>query len=72
MEKYNKIRRIIALLTVVVIVACIVAMVVMACIGSKLFLIFLFLAIALPVILWIPLWFMNILKGNDDDQKKDS
>lgn len=71
MEKYNKIRRIIALLTVVVIVTCIVAMVVMACIGSKLFLIFLFLAIALPVILWIPLWFMNILKGNDDDQKKD-
>ena len=71
MEKYNKIRRIIALLTVVVIVACIVTMVVMACIGSKLFLIFLFLAIALLVILWIPLWFMNILKGNDDDQKKD-
>ncbi|MGN0437672.1 MAG: hypothetical protein ACI4F4_04050 [Lachnospiraceae bacterium] len=66
MEKYNKARKIVALLTVLIIVFCIITMVVMAITGSKYFLGFLFLSIVLPVILWIPFWFVNLTAVKDD------
>lgn len=72
MEKYNKIRRIVALLTVLILVLCIITMVVMAVMGSKYFLGFLFLSIALPVILWIPLWFMNLISVKDNIKQMEN
>lgn len=66
MEKYNKIRRIMALITVILLIACIITMVILGIVGSKYFFGFLFLSIALPVILWIPLWFMNLISHKDE------
>lgn len=66
MKKYNRIRRIVALVTVILLIACIITMVILGIVGSRYFFGFLFLSIALPVILWIPLWFMNLISHKDD------
>lgn len=67
----QKIRRIMAWLTIVVIVALIIAMLVSAVTGSRYFFLFLFLAIFVPIILWVFMWFTRLMAGESDVISKE-
>lgn len=64
--KMEKIRRIVAFLTVVLIVGLLVAALVSAFLGSPYFLAFMLLAIGVPGVLYIFMWFTRLVTGDDE------
>lgn len=62
----EKIRRIIALLTVLVIIALVIVTLVCAITGSPYFFAMLFLTFTVPLILWVFMWFIRLLNKEDD------
>ena len=68
----QKIRRIMAWLTIVVIALLLIAMLICAVSGSRYFFVFLFLAIFVPVVLWVFMWFTRLMAGESEViSKKD-
>ena len=68
----EKIRRVVAMLTVIVIVAFIIATVVLGIMGSRYFFGMLFLAFVIPVVLWVFMWFTKLLHGESDVIPKEN
>ena len=60
----KKVRRIVALLTVIVIVALVIGTLICAISGSRYFFGMLFLSFAVPVVLWVFMWFTRLV--NDE------
>lgn len=67
----NKLRRITAFLSVVVIVVCVIAAFILGVMGSKYFLGMLVLAIIIPAILWVFMWFTRFINGDSDVISKE-
>lgn len=63
---YNRLRRIVALLTVVFIVVLLIATVICAVTGSRYFFGMLFLTIVVPIVLWVFMWFTHLVNGSPD------
>lgn len=68
----QKMRRIMAWLTIVVIVALLIAMLVSAVTGSRYFFAFLFLAIVVPIVLWVFMWFTRLMAGESEVIPKEN
>ncbi|MCM1179090.1 MAG: hypothetical protein NC347_02445 [Clostridium sp.] len=62
----KKVRRMVAMLTVVVIAALIIGTLICAVTGSRYFFGMLFLTFAVPVVLWVFMWFTNLLNGKSE------
>lgn len=75
MKKYSKIQRVLAMITVIVLILCILITVILAIMGSKYFWGFLFATFVLPVILWVPLRFFHYEsyeeKMDEEDKRKE-
>ncbi len=67
----EKIRRVFAWITIVVIIGLIIGMVICAVTGSKLFFAMLYLMIVVPLVLWVFMWFTRLVSGVDDTYKED-
>ncbi len=67
----KKTRRIVALLTVVVIIALVIGTLICALTGSKYFFGMLFLTIAVPVVLWVFMWFTHLVHGQSEVISKE-
>lgn len=68
----KKVRQIVALLTVIVIVALVIGTLICAITGSKYFFAMLFLTFAVPVVLWVFMWFTRLVNGESEViSKKD-
>lgn len=67
----KKARRIVALLTVVVIIALVIGTLICALTGSKYFFGMLFLTIAVPVVLWVFMWFTHLVHGQSEVISKE-
>ncbi|MDO5156107.1 MAG: hypothetical protein Q4D51_09075 [Eubacteriales bacterium] len=62
----EKLRRIIAMLTVVVIVGLVIATLICGITGSEYFFAMLFLTFVVPVILWVFMWFTRLVNKKDE------
>ncbi len=62
----NKLRRIVAWLTVLVIAGLLIAMLVSGIMGSPYFYVFLFLTLIVPMILWVFMWFTRLVNGESE------
>lgn len=62
----KKIRQIVAWITIIVIIGLIIGAVVCAITGSKYFFGMLFLAFAVPIVLWIFMWFTHLVHGDSE------
>lgn len=62
----NKLRRIVAWLTVFLIAGLLVAMLVSGIMGSPYFYVFLFLTLVVPMILWVFMWFTRLVNGESE------
>lgn len=62
----HKIRRIVALLSVVFIIGMIIATIICAITGSKYFFTVFFMMLATPVVLWVFMWFTRLVNGDLD------
>ena len=69
--RMEKIRRIMAFLTVVLIIGLLTAALVSAFLGSPCFLAFMLLAIAVPGVLYIFMWFTRLVSGDDTEDKQE-
>ena len=74
---FNRLRRIMALLTVVFIVVLLIVTIICAVTGSKYFFGMLFLSIVVPIVLWVFMWFTHLVNGNSEvtgpeDKRDDS
>lgn len=58
-------RRIIAMSSVIIIVFCVIGALICAIIGSPYFWALFFLAMTLPVLMWVFLWFLRLMRGED-------
>lgn len=67
----EKIRRITALLTVVVIIGLIIGTIICAVTGSKYFFGMLFLMFVVPIVLWVFMWFTRLVSGGNDENTDD-
>ncbi len=67
----KKARRIVALLTVIVIIALVIGTLICALTGSKYFFGMLFLTIAVPVVLWVFMWFTHLVHGQSEVISKE-
>lgn len=67
----KKVRRIVAILTVMVIVALVIGTLICAMIGSKYFFGMLFLTFAVPVVLWVFMWFTKLINGESEVISKE-
>lgn len=67
----EKIRRIISFLTVVLILLLIVGTVICAVTGSPYFMGMLFLTFAVPVVLWVFMWFTHLIHGDSQVISKE-
>lgn len=63
---YNRLRRIVALLTVVFIVVLLIATVICAVTGSRYFFGMLFLTIVVPIVLWVFMWFTHLVNDSPE------
>lgn len=68
---FNRLRRIVALLTVVFIVVLLVVTLICAVTGSEYFFGMLFLTIVVPIVLWVFMWFTHLVNDSSDEQKKE-
>ena len=82
-KKYSKGTRLLALITVIMIVVLVIAAFVCAIIGSKLYLGFLFAAIIVPCVIYVIIWVRGVLdiaygrkivsgETNENDEESDS
>ncbi|MCM1499421.1 MAG: hypothetical protein NC124_13220 [Clostridium sp.] len=71
MKIFNRLRRIVALLTVVFIVALLVVTIICAVTGSEYFFGMLFLTIVVPIVLWVFMWFTHLVNDRSDKQKEE-
>ena len=82
-KKYSKGTRLLALITVIMIVVLVIAAFVCAIIGSKLYLGFLFAAIIVPCVIYVIIWVRGVLDNaygrkivsdetNENDEESDS
>lgn len=62
----QKIRRIVALLSVVFIIGLIIASIICAITGSEYFTAVFFMMVAAPVVLWVFMWFTRLIYGDSD------
>ncbi|MDE5864443.1 MAG: hypothetical protein K2H34_08865 [Lachnospiraceae bacterium] len=74
---FNRLRRIMALLTVIFIVVLLIVTIICAVTGSKYFFGMLFLSIVVPIVLWVFMWFTHLVNGNSEvtgseDKRDDS
>lgn len=60
----KRIRQIVAWLTIIVIAGLIIGTIVCAVTGSKYFFGMLFLMIAVPIVLWVFMWFTHLVNGD--------
>jgi len=67
----KKVRQIVALLTVLVIIALVIGTLICALTGSKYFFGMLFLTIAVPVVLWVFMWFTHLVHGESEVISKE-
>lgn len=65
-------RKIVALISVIVIVGLIIGMVICAVIESRYFFGMLALTFLDPIILWVFMWFTNLIKPSSDEIKKNT
>lgn len=68
----EKVRRIMALLTVILIIALLIATIVCAVTGSRYFFGMLALTILVPVVLWVFMWFGRLVNGEPEEVQKDN
>lgn len=68
----EKIRRIMAFVTVVVIIGLIIATIICAVTGSQYFFGMLFLMFVVPVVLWVFMWFTKLVSGDDSGDAASS
>lgn len=68
----NKVRRITALLTVIVIVVLVIATLVCALTGSPYFFGMLALTFIVPIILWVFMWFAGLSSDKSDKSLEDN
>lgn len=66
----DKIRRITAMLTVVVIVVLVIATLVCAITGSQYFFGMLALTFLVPIVLWVFMWFSGLINGNKENSEE--
>ena len=64
----EKLRRIVAMISVVVIVALIIGMVICAIMGSKYFFGMLALVFLIPITLWVFMWFTKLVNPSSDSE----
>lgn len=67
----EKLRRIVALLSVVLILVLVVATLICAIIGSKYFFGMLALTFFVPIVLWVFMWFSNMTNKEQKDAQSD-
>ena len=67
----TKLRRIVAGLSVVLIVGLVIATLVCAVTGSRYFFAMLFLALIIPVVLWVFMWFTRLMQNKSDEDTKE-
>ncbi len=67
----KRLRQIMAWLTIVLIVGLIIGAVVCAVTGSRYFLGLLALAMAVPIVLWVFMWFTRLIRGDSDVVSKE-
>ena len=67
----KKVRRIVALLTVIVIVALVIGTLICAISGSRYFFGMLFLSFAVPVVLWGFMWFTRLVNDESGTEPED-
>ena len=68
----EKLRRIVAMISVVVIVALIIGMVICAITGSKYFFGMLALVFLIPITLWVFMWFAKLVNSSSDSEPEDT
>lgn len=62
----KRLRQIMAWLTILLIAGLIIGAVVCAVTGSRYFMGVLFLAMAVPIVLWVFMWFTRLIHGDSD------
>lgn len=67
----KRVRQIVAWITIAVIVCLIVGTIICAVTGSKLFWGMLYLMMAVPVVLWVFMWFTRLVNGDSDVISKE-
>ena len=67
----KRVRQIVAWLTIVVIVGLIIGTIICAVTGSKYFFGMLFLMIAVPIVLWVFMWFTHLVNGDSSVISKE-
>lgn len=67
----KRLRQIMAWLTIILIIGLIIGAVVCAVTGSEYFLGLLALAMAVPIVLWVFMWFTRLIHGDSDVVSKE-
>ncbi len=67
----NRIRRITAGISVILIIGLVIGAFICGITGSKYFLGMLFLALAVPVVLWVFMWFTHLIHGDSEVISKE-
>lgn len=67
----QKIRRIVALFTVIVIAAMVIGTLICAATGSEYFLGMMFFTLVIPVVLWVFMWFTRLVNGESEVISKE-
>lgn len=62
----KRVRQIVAWLTIIVIIGLIIGTIICAVTGSKYFYGMLFLALAVPIVLWVFMWFTHLIHGDSE------
>lgn len=67
-----KFRKVIAILTVFVVIGFIIGTLICAITGSSYFFGMLFLSFVVPVVLWVFMWFTNLINGNKTNEQESA
>lgn len=67
-----KLRKVIAILTVFVVIGFIIGTLICAITGSSYFFGMLFLSFVVPVVLWVFMWFTNLINGNKTNEQESA
>lgn len=71
-SKYKLWQRILAMITVIIMIILLIAAFICGIMGSKLYLGFLFAAIVFPVLIYVIIWLAGVLKQTDDKDSESS
>lgn len=67
----SKLRKIMAILSVILIVGLVLLSFILGIMGSKYFLAALFFAIVVPIVLWVFMWFTHLTYGDSEEPLLD-